>query len=86
VSFVAFDLLWQDGHRTTAEPWHERRRQLEDLALEGPAWTTPSALTHDIPAVLTAAARAGADRLVAKRTGAPYEPEADPPAWRIVTP
>jgi bifunctional non-homologous end joining protein LigD len=84
VSFVAFDLLWQDGHPTTGEPWHERRRRLEDLALEGPAWTTPSALTHDVPAVLAAAARAGVDRLVAKRTGARYDPEADPAPWRLV--
>jgi bifunctional non-homologous end joining protein LigD len=86
VSFVAVDLLWQDGHPTTAKPWHERRRLLEDLALEGPAWTTPSAITEDVPAVLAAAARTGVGRLVAKRTDAPYEPRADPAAWRIVTP
>jgi bifunctional non-homologous end joining protein LigD len=86
VSFVAFDLLWQDGHPTTAEPWHERRRRLEYLALEGPAWTTPSAITGDVPAVLAAAAGAGVEKLVAKRTDAAYDPQADPAPWRILTP
>ena len=72
VSFVAFDLLWQDGHPTTRSRG-ERRRRLEDLALEGPAWTTPSAITGDVPAVLAAAAGAGVEKLVAKRTDAAYD-------------
>jgi bifunctional non-homologous end joining protein LigD len=86
VSFVAFDLLWQDGHPTTAEPWHERRRRLEALALEGPSWTTPSAITEDIPAVLAAAAGAAVGKLVAKRTDAAYDPRADPAPWRTLSP
>ena len=52
----------------------ERRRRLEDLALEGPAWTTPSAITGDVPAVLAAAAGAGVEKLVAKRTGRGVRP------------
>jgi hypothetical protein len=31
-----------------------------------------------------AAAGAGLDEVVLKRVDAPYDPEADPPAWRIV--
>ena len=87
VSFVAFDLLWQDGHPTTAEPWLRRRRP-EDLALEGPAWTTPSAITGDVPAVLAAAAGAGVEKL-AKRTGRGVRPPdrpgpvAHPHPWRL---
>jgi bifunctional non-homologous end joining protein LigD len=85
VSFVAFDLLWLDGHSMTGDPWDERRRALEGLALEGPAWTTPSAYTGDPRPVLEAAARSGVGQLVAKRVDAPYDPALDPPPWRLVT-
>jgi bifunctional non-homologous end joining protein LigD len=83
VVFVAFDLLWLDGHPTTGRPWHERRARLDELALEGPAWTTPSAYQGD-PAPLLAAARAsGVETLVAKRVDAAYDPSLHPPPWRL---
>ena len=84
MAFMAVDLLWQDGYPLTGEPWHERRRRLEDLALAGPAWATPAAATGDTAALVEAAAGAGLDEVVLKRVGAPYDPEADPPDWRIV--
>jgi bifunctional non-homologous end joining protein LigD len=85
VTFVAVDLLWLDGHPVTGEPWRLRRERLEALGLDGPAWTTPAAYTGD-PAPMLAAARAdgGVDALVAKRVDAPYDPDLDPPAWRLV--
>ena len=51
VAFVAFDLLWLDGHALTDRPWRQRRERLDELALEGPAWTTPSAYEGDPDAV-----------------------------------
>lgn len=42
VAIVAFDLLWIDGRPLTAQPWDLRRRRLEDLRLDGPAWRTGS--------------------------------------------
>jgi bifunctional non-homologous end joining protein LigD len=84
MAFMAVDLLWQDGYPLTDEPWHERRRRLEDLELSGPAWATPAAATGDTAALVEAAAGAGLDEVVLKRIDAPYDPDADPPAWRIV--
>jgi bifunctional non-homologous end joining protein LigD len=84
VTFVAFDLLWRDGYPRTDRPWHERRAELDDLDLEGPAWATPSAYVGDPAPVVTAAAGAGLSELVAKRVDAPYDPDLDPPPWRLV--
>jgi bifunctional non-homologous end joining protein LigD len=83
VAFVAFDLLWLDGHALTERPWHERRARLDDLALEGPSWTTPSAYEGDSAPLLEAAAASGVETLVAKRADAPYDPSLDPSPWRI---
>src|SRR6185437_2409839 len=35
VTYMVFDLLWQDGHSLTAKPYNERRRALEKLKLAG---------------------------------------------------
>jgi bifunctional non-homologous end joining protein LigD len=82
VAFVAFDLLWLDGHALTERPWTERRERLDGLALEGPSWTTPSAYEGDPAPLLEAAAASGVETLVAKRLDAPYDPALDPPPWR----
>ncbi|HET6953898.1 MAG TPA: DNA polymerase ligase N-terminal domain-containing protein [Acidimicrobiales bacterium] len=85
VTYVAVDLLWLDGHPVTDRPWHERRERLEDLRLDGPAWTTPAAYTGPPRPMLEAAAADGTvDGLVAKRVDAPYDPDLDPPPWRLV--
>jgi bifunctional non-homologous end joining protein LigD len=83
VAFVAFDLLWLDGHSFTEKPWHERRARLDELALEGPAWTTPSAYEGDPAPLLQAATKTGVDALVAKRVDAPYDPSLHPSPWTI---
>lgn len=38
--FMAFDVLWVDGRPVTGLPWQLRRRQLDDLRLDGPGWRT----------------------------------------------
>ena len=83
VAFVAFDLLWLDGHALTGQPWRQRRERLDELALEGPSWTTPSAYEGDPAPLLEAAAASGVETLVAKRLDAPYDPSLEPSPWRI---
>ena len=77
-SFVAFDLLALGDRDLTAEPFTERRRQLETIlhAAPGPVHLTP--LTHE-PAVaqdwFTRFEGAGFDGVVVKSNDLPYLPD-----------
>ncbi|MGH9116648.1 MAG: DNA polymerase ligase N-terminal domain-containing protein [Acidimicrobiales bacterium] len=83
---VLFDVLWFDGHPILEAPWTDRREQLEDLKLDGPAWRTPSAHPGDGQALLAAARLQGLDGLIAKRLDSPYRPGEASPDWVEVTP
>lgn len=91
VSFVAFDLLALDGRRTTAAPYRERRRLLEELALSGPAWCTSRCWTDVCLGDLLAACEGlDVEGVVAKRLDSRYRPgqrsrdwvKVKTPAWR----
>src|SRR6202023_803718 len=41
VTYMLFDLMWQDGHSLLKETYVTRRKQLEALKLKGGAWQTP---------------------------------------------
>jgi bifunctional non-homologous end joining protein LigD len=70
---LIFDVLHFAGQASRARPYRERRRVLDELALEGPAWRTPRAF--DIGDDLVAVTRAyGLEGVVAKRLDAPYQP------------
>jgi bifunctional non-homologous end joining protein LigD len=74
VVLVLFDVLYLDGHSLIEQPYEARRRSLEELGLDGPAWRTPSAHTGDGQALLAASAEQGLEGLVAKRVDSRYEP------------
>jgi bifunctional non-homologous end joining protein LigD len=74
ITYVIFDLLWLDGHPTTALPFSERRRLLEGLNLAGPAWHTPATHPGEGQALLDATAASGLEGVVAKRLDSSYEP------------
>ena len=85
VTFIAFDLLWLDGHSLMAAPYSERRKRLDGLALSGARWQAPD--THDDGGELLAAAeRLGLEGVVAKRRGSAYEPGRRSSAWIKVKP
>ncbi|MHB1775604.1 MAG: non-homologous end-joining DNA ligase [Acidimicrobiales bacterium] len=72
-TYLVFDVLYLDGHRTTGLPYDERWSLLESLDLEGPAWATPPAFPGGPGAdVLRAARERGLEGVVAKRRDAPY--------------
>jgi bifunctional non-homologous end joining protein LigD len=73
-TLVLYDLLFLDGHRTTELPYEERRNLLEGLALDGPAWQTPSWHRGDGQPLLAAAQERGLPGLLAKRLGSAYRP------------
>ena len=81
VSFIAFDLLWLDGHLTTGLDYRDRRRLLEELDVNGPHWRTPAAHEGDGAALLAATREQGLEGIVAKRLDSTYEPGRRSGAW-----
>lgn len=74
VHAVVFDLVFLDSRVLTGLPWTERRQELERLALDGPAWSTPRALVGHGEAALRATREHGLEGLVCKRITSRYEP------------
>jgi bifunctional non-homologous end joining protein LigD len=81
VVFWAFDVLWVEGRPITDQPWELRRRQLEDLRLDGPGWNTTPLLSIDD--AFERLSDGGA--IVAKRRESTYavgtSPESRSPDW-----
>ncbi len=75
VSFVAFDLLYIDGHSLLDSGYDERRARLESLSLSGPTFTTTESF-RDVSGeeILAATAANGLEGVVAKRRGSVYRP------------
>jgi bifunctional non-homologous end joining protein LigD len=65
LTFVIFDLLWLKGVDLTSQPYSDRRRKLERVGLDGPAWTT-SETFDDGRALYTAVCELGFEGVVAK--------------------
>src|SRR5215208_6554672 len=79
--YVLFDLLWLDGHSLMDAPYAERRRRLEELGLEGPAWRTPGYHAGAGAALLSASREQALEGIVAKRLDSRYEPGRRTSAW-----
>jgi bifunctional non-homologous end joining protein LigD len=74
VTYIMFDVLWQEGHSLLATPYVERRRRLGQLKLAGPSWQTPPFEKGGGQAMLEASAKAGLEGIIAKKLDSPYEP------------
>ncbi len=72
-TFVAFDLLWLDGHSLMELPYSERRERLDELDLNGDHWRTPPSYTGEGKPLLAATEQQGLEGVVAKRLDSPYE-------------
>ncbi len=81
VVFVAFDLLWLDGHQLLDVPYAERRERLRELGLEGPSWRTPDHVVGNGAAVLEASLHNGLEGVVAKKLDSAYEPGRRSACW-----
>lgn len=71
VTFMVFDLLRLFGTDLTAQPWSERRKLLESLALSGPAWQVPP-VYDDGQQLFRATRDQGLEGIVSKRRSSPY--------------
>jgi bifunctional non-homologous end joining protein LigD len=81
VAYVAFDLLWLDGHPLLELPYAERRARLLELGLDGTAWRTPEHVIGDGAAVLEASVANGLEGVVAKKLDSAYEPGRRSACW-----
>jgi bifunctional non-homologous end joining protein LigD len=82
--FMAFDVVWLEGHATGELPFTERRRLLHDLELKGAAWQTTPSIDSDGAAMASAAAAQGLRGIVAKRRSSSYSVGERSPDWIVV--
>jgi bifunctional non-homologous end joining protein LigD len=80
-TYVAFDLLYLDGHSTLALTYEQRRELLDALELEGPAWRVPAYHRGGGSALLAATRELGIEGIVAKRLDCPYDPGRRTSGW-----
>ena len=81
VVYIAFDLLWLDGRFLVEVPYAERRRALEDLALDSAGVQVPRSHVGGGADLLEVTRRQGLEGVVAKRLSAPYEPGRRSRCW-----
>jgi bifunctional non-homologous end joining protein LigD len=75
VQFLAYDLLWLEGHSTVElVRYAERRELLDGLAVTGDHWQTPPYFSGGGLFALDAARAQGLPGIVAKRLDSPYLP------------
>jgi bifunctional non-homologous end joining protein LigD len=73
VSFLAFDLLYLEGHSTLGLPYDDRRSLLEALKLQGDTFATPpSVLDAKGADILAVAKERGLEGVVIKRRDSTY--------------
>jgi bifunctional non-homologous end joining protein LigD len=85
VHFLAYDLLWLEGHSTVElVRYAERRELLEGMSVAGDNWQTPPYFPGGGQFALDAAAVQGLGGIVAKRLDSPYLPGRRSRLWRSI--
>jgi bifunctional non-homologous end joining protein LigD len=84
VQFLAYDLVWLEGHTTTAVGYAQRRELLDGLGVAGEHWQTPPYFPGGGGFAMDAAAAQGLAGVVAKRLESPYEPGRRSRLWLLV--
>ncbi|MGK5681092.1 DNA polymerase ligase N-terminal domain-containing protein [Actinoplanes sp. URMC 104] len=85
VHFLAYDLLWLEGHSTVeALRYAERRELLDGLAINGDHWQTPPYFPGGGEFALDAARAQGLPGIVAKRLDSPYLPGRRSRLWLAI--
>src|SRR5712692_8250285 len=74
VTYMLFDVMWQDGHSLLKETYAGRRKKLEALKLKGASWQTPPSERGGGPAMVDASRKAGLEGVMGKKLDSPYEP------------
>jgi bifunctional non-homologous end joining protein LigD len=74
VTYMLFDVMWQDGHSLLKLAYVDRRKRLEALKLRGASWQTPPYEKGGGAAMLIASRKAGLEGITGKKLDSPYEP------------
>jgi len=81
VTYMIFDVMWQDGHALLKETYVERRKKLEALKLKGASWQTPPYEKGGGATMREASRKAGLEGIMGKKLDSPYEPGKRSGAW-----
>ncbi|MDP9399835.1 MAG: DNA ligase D [Actinomycetota bacterium] len=81
VVYVAFDLLWLDGHPLVDLPYTERRARLAELGLDGANWQTPEGVEGRGADLLEVTRQRGLEGVLAKRLDSRYDPGRRSACW-----
>lgn len=84
VTYMLFDLMWQDGHSLTERSYKERRAMLSSLNLTGASWQTPPYEVGGGAAMKQASAKAALEGVMAKQLDSRYEPGRRTGAWQKI--
>jgi len=84
VTYMVFDLLWQDGRSAMEQRYTDRRKALAQLKLAGASWQTPPFEKGGGQTMKGASAKAGLEGVVAKRLDSRYEPGRRSGAWEKI--
>ncbi|GIF19096.1 bifunctional non-homologous end joining protein LigD [Actinoplanes tereljensis] len=84
VQFLAFDLLWLEGHGTLEIEYAQRRELLDGLAVSGEHWQTPPYFPGGVEFALETARAQGLPAVLAKRLDSPYLPGQRSELWREI--
>ena len=85
ITFLAFDLLHQDGHDLTGRSYEERREALEALGLGGGRWGVAPTVPGTGRDAVQVAHGLGLGAVVAKRRKSPYRPGVTSEDWVLTT-
>jgi bifunctional non-homologous end joining protein LigD len=81
VTYMLFDVMWQDGHSLLNETYVDRRSKLEALKLKGASWQTPPYEKGGGQTMLDASRKAGLEGIMGKKLDSSYEPGRRSGAW-----
>ena len=81
VTYMVFDVTWQDGHSLLKETYVNRRNTLEKLKLNGASWQTPPYEKGSGSTMLEASRKAGLEGIMGKKLDSHYEPGRRSGAW-----
>ena len=74
LSYLAFDLLYEDGELLLDKTYDERRKALEALELNGEFWAVPPAFTGGGRQAIESSKELGLEGVIAKRRKSHYQP------------